>query len=184
MAIAPLGESWRPEPATAPPLRLVRGGRPAGASARGAARHARTGVAPVATDRRELQRSRSDHPSSQRAEVLARPDVSTPNRAVGQRRSASRRRGVALTAVGAVAVVLLSLPLRSLAGVTVDGQVTPAASPGGLAPGSVYLVHAGDSVRSLASRMGGSGSLVANELRLERAIGSSVLVPGEHVHIP
>lgn len=182
MAIAPLGEGWRPEPAPAPPLRLVRGGRPAGAAARGMARHAKVGVVPVATDRRELQRSRSDHPSSQRAVAQVRSDVSLRSPTVARRRSAARRRGVALTVVAAAAVVLLSLPLRSLAGVTVDGQVTPAASPAGLVPGSVYQVHAGDSVRSLASRMG--GSLATNELRLERAIGSSVLVPGEHVHIP
>jgi hypothetical protein len=67
--------------------------------------------------------------------------------------------------------------------VTVDGQVTPNAAPGGLVPGSVYVVHAGDTLRSVARRVQG-GDLATIERQLAESVGSSVLVPGEHVDIP
>jgi hypothetical protein len=105
---------------------------------------------------------------------------------MAQRRPSAleRRRTASLVMVAVVAIVLLSLPLRSLAAVTVSGQVTPAASPVGLAPGSTYVVHGGDTLRSVARRIHGSGNLASVERQLAATVGSSVLVPGEHIQIP
>jgi LysM repeat protein len=185
MAIAPLGESPRRRAGQAP-LHLVKGGRPIEAPARRSARHARTelpiGVPDVPV---ELVRSRAAHPTARPVRAGGVLADDGRNRRAAARGSATlaRRRAVSLGLVAVVAVVLLSLPLRSLAAVTVDGQVTPTASPTGLVPGSVYVVHAGDTLRSIARRV--QGSDVANiERRLALSVGSSVLVPGEHVDIP
>jgi hypothetical protein len=185
MAIAPLGESPRRQ-AAQPALRLVRGGRGPKAPVRGAARHAR--IEPLrdpALEGAEIVRSRSAHPTARDPRpALSQPDLAARRRAAVRSSTAvARRRATALAVIALVAVVLLSLPLRSLAAVTVDGQVTPAASPGGLAPGSIYVVHAGDTLRSVARRIDG-GNVSALEHQLAVQVGSSVLVPGEHVHIP
>src|SRR5271167_3516524 len=64
MAIAPLEETARTEDPSGTGLRLVRGGRSAGAPARGAGRHVRAERAEL--EERELteQRSRADHPTA------------------------------------------------------------------------------------------------------------------------
>jgi LysM repeat protein len=185
MAIAPLGEGPRRGSAQ-PALRLVRGGRVVGGPVRGPGRHVRIErSAPQVVDRPELERSRAEHPTSRRAMVVpSRPEPAAQRTAAARRSAAvARRRAATLAAIAVVAVVLLALPLRSLAAVTVDGQVTPTASPGGLAPGSVYVVHAGDTLRSIARRVVGA-NVAAVEGQLAVEVGSSVLVPGEHVHIP
>jgi LysM repeat protein len=95
----------------------------------------------------------------------------------------ARRRAVAIGLAGVVAVVLLALPRRALGAVTVDGRVTPGAAAGGLAPGSTYVVHAGDTVASIAASVQG-GNVAQVERQIVREVGSSVLVPGEHVVVP
>jgi len=95
---------------------------------------------------------------------------------------ARRRRTVAVGVVLA-AVVLLAMPLRALGAVTVDGRATPAGVAAGLAPGSIYVVQPGDSLRSIAVRVN-PAALAVVEHELAASTGSSVLVPGEHVVIP
>jgi LysM repeat protein len=81
------------------------------------------------------------------------------------------------------AVVLLAMPLRALGAVTVAGQPTPAGTPAGLAPGSVYVVQPGDTLRSIASQVNPS-ELGVIEHKLATSIGSTHVVAGEHVTIP
>ena len=81
------------------------------------------------------------------------------------------------------AVTLLALPVRALGAVTLAGQETPGAVPAGIAPGSVIVVQPGDTIRSLAVRINpGAVAQTARAIALE--IGSSTLVPGEHVLVP
>lgn len=186
MAIAPLGESPRRRAGQArAPLQLIKGGRATGAPARRIARHAPSELpVGVPDDSVELVRSRAAHPTARPVRAGGVPFDNGRNRRAARRSATlARRRAISLGLVAVVAVVLLSLPLRSLAAVTVDGQVTPTASPTGLAPGSVYVVHAGDTLRSIARRVQGS-DVAKIEHQLALSVGSSVLVAGEHVDIP
>jgi hypothetical protein len=89
--------------------------------------------------------------------------------------AAVQRRRVVLGVVVVVLLVLLMLPVRALGGKTVAG-----AAPN---PGQEYVVRTGDSVASIASRVGG-GNVAGLERQLANEVGSNVLVPGEHLLIP
>jgi hypothetical protein len=86
-----------------------------------------------------------------------------------------QRRRVILGVVVAVLLVLLMLPLRALGGQTIAGS-TPTA-------GHEYIVRSGDTIASIAERVGG-GDVAGLERQLTGEAGSSVLVPGEHLLIP
>ena len=85
------------------------------------------------------------------------------------------RRRVVLAVVVAILLVLLALPIRALGGSTL-AQAAPA-------QGQEYIVKAGDTLTSIATRAdpAHSGSLTE---RLVRETGTSLVVPGEHVFIP
>jgi hypothetical protein len=91
--------------------------------------------------------------------------------------SVRRRRAVLATVAVVVAVllVLLALPLRQLGGSTL-AQAQPA-------PGQEYIVKSGDTLASIAARAdrADAGALAA---RMAREVGSTVVVPGEHIQIP
>ena len=103
-----------------------------------------------------------------------------------QLRSASRLRrrrllvGMALLGF----CVLMALPLRALGTVTVSGQQTPGGTPGGLMDGTPYVVQAGDSIPSIARQLSPSGNQAALVSAIQREVGSSVVVPGEHLILP
>jgi len=85
----------------------------------------------------------------------------------------ARRRRVVLAGMTAVALlVVLMLPLRALGGTT----VTPTA-------GREYVVRSGDTLASIAARVG-PRNVAGLERRLADEVGSTVLVPGEHLLIP
>ena len=86
-----------------------------------------------------------------------------------------RRRRLVLAAVVVALLVLLALPIRSFGGSTL-AQAAPA-------PGQEYVVKAGDTLASIATRADPSqpASLVG---QLAREVGSNIVVPGEHVFIP
>jgi LysM repeat protein len=211
MAIAPIEGTTSERPARG--LRVLEGGRRAGAPPRGTALHARDGraealrrsraahptaatrvertSAPVANpaellgDRRGADRGadrlRSDHqiagaPRRAVAEAQARGDV-------GRRAQAVARRRIAGVAVVLAAVALLAMPLRALGAVTVAGQPTPAGVPAGLAPGSVYVVQPGDTLRSIALQVNRAEPATI-EHELATSTGTPVVVAGEHVTIP
>jgi LysM domain len=86
-----------------------------------------------------------------------------------------QRRRVILGVVVLVLLVLLMLPITALGGKTVAGS-TPTA-------GREYVVQSGDTLASIAARVGG-GNVAGLERQLAGEVGSTVLVPGEHLLIP
>jgi Tfp pilus assembly protein FimV len=86
-----------------------------------------------------------------------------------------RRRRVVLGAAVLGLLVLLALPIRALGGSTL-AQAPPS-------QGQVYVVKAGDTLASIAAQADPvrAGTLTQE---LAREVGSSVVVPGEHVFIP
>jgi hypothetical protein len=90
-----------------------------------------------------------------------------------------RRVRVVLSAALAASVllllVLLALPLRQLAGRSL-AQDPPA-------PGQEYIVKTGDSLASIARQADPSHAATLAS-SLAREVGSSVVVPGEHIQIP
>ena len=86
-----------------------------------------------------------------------------------------RRRRIVLAAVVVALLVLLALPIRAFGGSTL-AQAAPA-------QGQEYIVKAGDTLASIATRADPAHSASLTE-RLVRETGTSLVVPGEHVFIP
>ena len=88
-----------------------------------------------------------------------------------------RRRRVVLAAWRSVLtlLILLALPIRAIGGSTL-AQTAPA-------PGQEYIVKAGDTLASIATRADPSHAAALGG-QLAREVGSTVVVPGEHVFIP
>jgi LysM domain len=86
-----------------------------------------------------------------------------------------QRRRVILGVVVLVLLVLLMLPIAALGGKTVSGSAPTA--------GREYVVRSGDTLASIAARVGG-GNVAGLERQLAGEVGSTVLVPGEHLLIP
>ena len=86
-----------------------------------------------------------------------------------------QRRRVILGVVVVLLLVLLMLPIRALGGRTVAGSAPTA--------GQEYVVRSGDTLASIAQRVGG-GNVAGLERQLAGEVGSTVLVPGEHLLIP
>ncbi|HUE07824.1 MAG TPA: LysM domain-containing protein [Acidimicrobiales bacterium] len=86
-----------------------------------------------------------------------------------------RRRRVVLGAVVLGLLVLLALPIRALGGSTL-AQAPPS-------KGQVYVVRAGDTLASIAAQANPAGAGTLTQ-ELAHEVGSSVVVPGEHVFIP
>ncbi len=107
-----------------------------------------------------------------RPKLYALPDLPARPAPIPQVR---RRRRVVLVAVVAVLLVLLALPVRALGGSTL-AQAAPAL-------GADYIVKPGDTLSSIAFRADPAHARTL-AAQLAREVGSSVVVPGEHVHIP
>jgi hypothetical protein len=86
-----------------------------------------------------------------------------------------QRRRVVLGLVLVVLLVALVLPITALGGRTIAGSAPTA--------GQEYVVQNGDTLASVAARVGG-GNVGVMERQLAREAGSRVLVPGEHLRIP
>jgi hypothetical protein len=86
-----------------------------------------------------------------------------------------QRRRLILGAAVVVLLVLLMLPVQAFGGRTIAGT--------GPTAGREYVVRNGDTLASIAARVG-AGNVPRMEQRLEREAGSSVVVPGEHLLIP
>ena len=86
-----------------------------------------------------------------------------------------RRRRVVLAAAVVGLLVLLALPVRSLGGSTL-AQAAPA-------QGQQYIVKTGDTLASIATQADPAHAALLTE-QLAREVGSTVVVPGEHVFIP
>ncbi|MHB8380551.1 MAG: hypothetical protein ACYDB2_11705 [Acidimicrobiales bacterium] len=92
-----------------------------------------------------------------------------------------RRALVALVLVGALTV--LALPGHTFGATTGAGLSTDLATSSLLASGMNYVVQPGDTVNTIAEDVNPVQPSVARTL-LVRELGSSVVVPGEHVLIP
>jgi hypothetical protein len=86
-----------------------------------------------------------------------------------------QRRRVILGVIVVVLLVLLMLPITALGGRTIAGSAPVA--------GQEYVVRSGDTLASIAGRVGG-GNVAGVERQLAAEAGSSVVVPGEHLVIP
>jgi hypothetical protein len=80
-------------------------------------------------------------------------------------------------------LIILALPGAAFGGVTGAGLPGDLADSSVLASGMVYVVHGGDTVNSIARLMNPVDPSIARR-DLVRELGSSVVVPGEHVLIP
>jgi hypothetical protein len=98
-----------------------------------------------------------------------------PVQAAGPLLPRQRRLVLAMALVVAVLLVLLMLPLRALGGSTL--------ADAGPAVGQTYIVKAGDTLASIAQRTG-VGNVAALTSQLATEVGSSAVVPGEHIRIP
>lgn len=98
--------------------------------------------------------------------------VPEPQKPTGRARSVRHLRLAVAAVAVMVLLVLLVLPIRALGGTT-----------GAPTTGREYVVRSGDTLASIAARVGG-GNVVALERHLADEAGSTVLVPGEHLLIP
>jgi hypothetical protein len=86
-----------------------------------------------------------------------------------------QRRRLVLGAIVVVLLVLLMLPIRALGGKTL--------AQSGPVVGQTYVVRSGDTLASIATQVDRADP-AGTEQRLASEVGSTVLVPGEHLLIP
>ncbi|MEI8050472.1 MAG: hypothetical protein WCI12_03475 [Actinomycetes bacterium] len=99
-------------------------------------------------------------------------------------RSIYRRRRLFAIVVLVVVVLSLLLPMRMLGATTISGVATPGGTPAGLSDGSLYIVHEGDTIDSIATAINPSGDHSALVAKLRAEVGSDTVVPGEHILLP
>jgi len=104
-------------------------------------------------------------------------------RRVARARILQRRRRVAAAIVLLAALTILALPGHTLGATTGTGLPSDLAGSSTLASGMNYVVQPGDSVNSIAREMNPVDPSLAKTLLIHE-LGSSVVVPGEHVLIP
>lgn len=109
-------------------------------------------------------------------------------RSLAQRRAARarmmQRRRRTLVVLSLVAgLVVLSWPGHAFGGVTGAGLSTDLANSSVLASGMEYVVQPGDSMHSIAELMNPVAPSIAQS-DLVSELGSSNVVPGEHILIP
>ena len=100
--------------------------------------------------------------------------VPVPSRVAGTSLRVRRRR-IVLAAVVVALLVLLALPIRALGGSTL--------AQAGPAQGQEYIVKAGDTLASIATRAAPAHAASLTG-QLTRETGTGLVVPGEHIFIP
>ena len=94
-----------------------------------------------------------------------------------------RRNRLAAIVILLGALVILAMPGHAFGGTTGSGLPSDLADSSVLASGMNYVVQPGDTVGSIAKNMNPTDPAQARAL-LVHELGSSVVVPGEHVLIP
>jgi hypothetical protein len=112
-----------------------------------------------------------------------RRGVPLQQRRATRARVLQRRRRAAAAFVLLGALTLLALPGHTFGATTGAGLSNDLAGSSTLASGMDYVVQPGDTVNSIARNMNPLDPSLARSL-LVRELGSSVVVPGEHVLIP
>ena len=98
-------------------------------------------------------------------------------------RLVQRRRRALATLVVVSAFTILALPGHTFGATTGSGLSTDLANSSVLASGMDYVVQPGDTLGSIANDVNPVNPSLARSL-LAHELGSSVVVPGEHVLIP
>jgi hypothetical protein len=94
-----------------------------------------------------------------------------------------RRQRLAAALVMAAALTILAIPGHVYGATTGAGLSTDLANSSVLASGMDYVVQPGDTINSIAQDMNPTNPAEARSL-LVHELGSTVVVPGEHVLIP
>jgi len=120
--------------------------------------------------------------------VLKTPQSFRTGASLATRREARelqrKRRNRTLAGLALVgALVLLAMPGAAFGGVTGSGLSTDLASSADLASGMSYVVQAGDTINSIAQMVNPVSPATARAI-LIKDLGTSVIVPGEHILIP
>ena len=116
------------------------------------------------------------------------PRVLRTGRTLAQRRAArlrmiQRRRRTAIALLLVIGLVILAWPGHAFGSTTNTGLSTDLANSSVLAPGMLYVVQPGDSISSIAAKVNPVEPALARRA-LVHELGSSYVVPGEHVLIP
>jgi hypothetical protein len=98
-------------------------------------------------------------------------------------RGRQRRHRLAAGVLVLGALAILAVPGHVLGATTGSGLSTDLANSSVLASGMNYVVQPGDTINSIATDMNPTDPSEARTL-LVRELGSSVVIPGEHVLIP
>jgi len=117
------------------------------------------------------------------APPVIRRGVSLRQRRLERIRVLQRRRRAAAALVLLGALTILAVPGHVFGATTGAGLSTDVASSSTLASGMEYVVQPGNTVNSIARLMNPTNPSLARSL-LVGELGSSVVVPGEHVLIP
>jgi hypothetical protein len=117
------------------------------------------------------------------APAVLRRGTSVQLRRVARARVLQRRRRCAAALLLLGALIILALPGHTFGATTGAGLSTDLAGSSTLASGMEYVVQPGDTVNSIAREMNPVDPTYARSL-LVHELGSSVVVPGEHVLIP
>ena len=120
---------------------------------------------------------------SSRPVVPLRTGPSITVRRAARERMLRRRRRALVTLALVATFVVLAWPGHAFGGVTGRGVPADQATSSLLSSGMVYVVEPGDTVTSIATHVNPWQPSVARQA-LIRELGSSVVVPGEHVLIP
>ncbi|MFY9783359.1 MAG: LysM domain-containing protein [Acidimicrobiales bacterium] len=121
--------------------------------------------------------------SYQPAPSALRRGVPLQQRRTTRARVLQRRRRIGAVLVLAGAFTILALPGHTFGATTGAGLSNDLAGSSTLASGMDYVVQPGDTLNSIARDMNPVDPSLARSL-LVRELGSSVVVPGEHVLIP
>lgn len=120
--------------------------------------------------------------------LVSTPEVFRTGPSLAKRRAArarmmKRRRRTLVAFALLLGLVILAWPGHAFGGETGAGLPSDLANSSVLASGMKYVVQPGDSVTSIARMMNPVDPNLARA-ELVRELGSSVVVPGEHVLIP
>jgi hypothetical protein len=112
-----------------------------------------------------------------------RTGVPVSRRRAARARMLRRRRRAAVAVAVVMSAVILAWPGHAFGGETGSGLPIDQANSTVLASGMVYVVQPGDTVNSIARQMNPWQPNVARRA-LVHELGSTVVVPGEHVLVP
>lgn len=114
---------------------------------------------------------------------LTRTGRSVVERRNARRRARLLRRRAALVGVVLASIVVLLTPGTVFGSTAASGASVDVVAAGALTPGTLYVVHAGDTVERIARLVNPVNPELARRA-IVHTIGSSIVTPGEHIVIP